>query len=112
MLQDIRSYFREMNVSEQLADAMLRIEPDKVRLLDHDELDSYGLTDSDPIDQETQDLADAQSLGVSRQEYLRRKSLTERECPKRLDLIYQKPAETLARWEQCYEAIMKTGRRN
>jgi hypothetical protein len=33
MLQHIRSYFREMNVSEQLADAMLRIEPDKVRLL-------------------------------------------------------------------------------
>lgn len=48
MLQEIRSYFREMNVSEQLADAMLRIEPDKIRLLNVAALESYGLTPMDP----------------------------------------------------------------
>jgi ATP-dependent protease ClpP protease subunit len=39
-LQEIRSYFHEMNVSEQLADAMLRIEPDKIRLLSDNELNA------------------------------------------------------------------------
>jgi hypothetical protein len=43
MLQDIRSYFREMNVLEQLADAMLCIEPEDLKLLTKTELDTYGL---------------------------------------------------------------------
>jgi hypothetical protein len=63
MLQDIRSYFREMNVSEQLADAMLPIERDKVRLLNDAALVSYGLTSTDPIEQETEDFGGCPVLG-------------------------------------------------
>ena len=82
MLQDIRSYFREMNVAEQLADAMLRIEPDQIRLLSDEQSNAYGLTDTDPIEQETVDLQDAQYWGItSRQEYIRRKALTVEACP-------------------------------
>jgi hypothetical protein len=66
MLQDIRSYFREMNVSEQLADAMLRIEPQNVRLLNETALNSYGLTDTDPIEDETFDLEMAQMYGLEK----------------------------------------------
>ena len=101
MLQDIRSYFREMNVSEQLADAMLRIEPAKVRLLDDTALASYGLTETDPIEQETLDLKDAQYYGVSRQEYMRRQSLAERICPS----VWGGPDIG----SECYETVMKTG---
>src|SRR5262249_50434011 len=64
MLQDIRSYFREMNVSDQLADDMLRIDPDKIRLLDSAEIERYGLSFTDPVEQETKDLEDAQYWGV------------------------------------------------
>jgi hypothetical protein len=81
-LQDIRSYFREMNVSEQLADAMLRIEPKNIRLLDYGALLNYGLTSTDPIEQETLELQDAQWFKLDRQEYMQRKAVTERVCPK------------------------------
>jgi len=74
MLQDIRSYFREMNVSEQLADAMLRVEPKNIRFLDYDALRLYGLTAVDPVEQETLDLQEAQSFQLDRQEYIKRKA--------------------------------------
>jgi ATP-dependent protease ClpP protease subunit len=103
MLQEIRSYFREMNVSEQLADAMLRIEPANVRLLDGDELVRYGLTEIDPIEQETRDLEEAQSWGLSRQEYIRRKSIAGQMCPSKYDFGDGDPDS------QCYQTTMKTG---
>jgi hypothetical protein len=81
-LQDIRSYFREMNVSEQLADAMLRIEPKNIRLLDYGAQRNYGLTTTDPIEQETLELQDAQWFKLDRQEYMKRKAVSERVCPK------------------------------
>jgi hypothetical protein len=102
MLQDIRSYFREMNVSEQLADDMLRIEPAKIRLLDDAALDSYGLTLIDPIEEETWDLEDAQSRGLDRQTYMKRRSLAERACPRIRVLSYAN--------SECYQTIMETGR--
>jgi len=41
-LDEIRAYFHEMNVNEQLADAMLQIEPEHMRVLSRAELGSYG----------------------------------------------------------------------
>ena len=52
MLQDIRTYFREMNVAEGLADAMLRIPPEEVRFLTEEEAKAYGLTMMDPVYEE------------------------------------------------------------
>jgi hypothetical protein len=102
MLQDIRAYFREMNVSEQLADAMLHIDPEKLRLLDDDALNSYGLTPEDPIEQEAHDLDDARDLGINRQEYMRRKTLKDVCNPLAVNhnsLIFK-----------CWEMVMKTGK--
>jgi hypothetical protein len=97
MLQEIRSYFREMNVSEQLADAMLRIEPQNVRLLNETALNSYGLTDTDPIEDETFDLEMAKMYGLDRSVYIKRKSLAERICIKLSTML------------ACQESMMKTG---
>jgi hypothetical protein len=44
-LQDVRAYLREMNVSEQLADAMFRVEPENVRFLDEKAATAYELTE-------------------------------------------------------------------
>jgi hypothetical protein len=60
MLQEIRAYFREMNVVEGLADAMLRVDPKNIRLLSEEELANYGLTPVDPIAQEAYDLTRSQ----------------------------------------------------
>jgi hypothetical protein len=67
------------------------------------QLASFGLTKTDPIEQETQDLEDAKYYGVSRQEYMRRKSLAGRMCPSKYD--FGEP-DILG---PCYETIMKTG---
>ena len=97
MLQDIRAYFREMNVSEQLADAMLRINPENMRVLSDAALNSYGLTFEDPIKQETWDLEQAQFYKLDRQEYMRRKTLAENRC----GLLVS---------SECYRNIIETGR--
>jgi hypothetical protein len=94
MLNDIRSYFREMNVSEQLADAMLRIEPEHMRLLNDAALNGYGLTYEDPIAREIKELQIAQKYGLSRQEYIRRKVIAESRCASQTTFCYQKIIET------------------
>ncbi len=101
-LAEIRDYFREMNVSEQLADAMLRIDPEHVKFLNDAALASYGLLSTDPIEKETADLEEAQYLGLSRSQYIERKQVAARLCPGRFgnpDIL-----------TPCYQAVMKTGR--
>jgi len=87
MLQALRSYFREMNVSTQLADDMLAIEPENMRILTAAELQKYGLARVDPgeqerraIEKEARDVQEATQLGLDRGEYMRRKLLGDRIC--------------------------------
>jgi hypothetical protein len=94
-LSELRSYFREMNVSEQLADAMLRIEPEHIKFLDDRALANYGLTETDPVEQEMSDLQEAQYFGLDRSQYIERKQLAAKLCPSTLT--------------PCYQQIMKTG---
>jgi hypothetical protein len=101
VLQDIRSYFREMNVSEGLADAMLRIDPENMRLLSESELESYGLTMFDPVEAEMRDLEGATRYGLNRQEYLRRKALSASRCD---------PIRDIREWSACGQTVMKTGK--
>jgi ATP-dependent protease ClpP protease subunit len=82
MLQDIRAYLREMNVSERLADDMLAIEPERVHILTQAELEMYGLARVDSAEQqrraienEARDVQEANQLGLDRREYTRRKAL-------------------------------------
>jgi hypothetical protein len=79
-LQELRAYFREMNVNEQLADAMLRIDPEHTRVLNYTELNHFGLTEIDPIATELEELRAAKNLGISRHEYMRRKALAQGRC--------------------------------
>jgi hypothetical protein len=99
MLQNMRDYFREMNVTEDLADAMLRINPEHMRVLNLGEMTQFGLTEVDPAAQETFELQQAQSLGIDRQEYMRRKSLAEQRCGGPASL-----------GTYCYRNILKSGR--
>jgi hypothetical protein len=95
-LNEIRAYFREMNVSEQLADAMLRINPEDIRILNDVSLRSYGLTPQDPIAKEIDELKEAQTRGLTREEYMRRKTLAQARCGNDFS-------------NSCYQSIMKTG---
>jgi hypothetical protein len=95
-LEDIRAYFREMNVSEQLADAMLRINPEDIRILTDVALRRYGLTPQDPTTKEIDDLKEAQARGLTREQYMRRKLLAQARCGNDFS-------------SSCYQNIMKTG---
>jgi ATP-dependent protease ClpP protease subunit len=112
MLQDIRSYFREMNVAENLADAMLRIPPEDVHYLTEREAKAYGLAMIDPVFQETLDLKQAQRFGLDRREYVKRKALADRNCQPPTPSVtgVSEVVPALNRWSACIDETLKTGR--
>jgi hypothetical protein len=74
MLQDMRDYLREMNVSQRLADDMLATEPEDNDILTETELRAYRLTGVDPAEQqrraiqkEAADVQEANGLGLALQ---------------------------------------------
>ncbi|SFV19868.1 ATP-dependent Clp protease proteolytic subunit [Bradyrhizobium arachidis] len=86
-LRLMRDYLREMDVSPQLADDMIAVEPEDNRVLTASQLASYGLLGVDraekqqrAIDQEVRDLEEAKALGLDRREYNRRKSRAKLLC--------------------------------
>jgi hypothetical protein len=76
----IRTFFQEMNVSAALYDTMLGVPPETIRVLSERELIGFGLEGLDPVEQEVQDSYESQKYGVSRAEYLRRKTLADQVC--------------------------------
>jgi hypothetical protein len=105
MLQTIRAYLRDMNVSERLAEDMLKIAPADIRYLSNDDLKNYGLTTYDPIEQETIDLQEAQSMGLDRREHVRRQALRKIKCG-----AIEDPNVDLLDHITCADRIMKLGR--
>jgi len=69
-----KAYLEEMNVSPALFDAMMRIPSEQIRILLRSELESYGISELDPVAQELADAAFARHYGLSKAEYLRRKA--------------------------------------
>jgi hypothetical protein len=87
-LQAARAYLREMGAAERLADDMLRIEPNRIRILTRPELENYSIGERGPdgdiqkkaIQLETLNLKAAQAYGLSRAEYMRREAIVEKSC--------------------------------
>lgn len=101
MLRDMRTYLREVNVSEGLADEMLKVPSTSVRYLSADEQDQFGLVITDPIESEVSDIEQAQELGISRAELMRRQTLAMKECYVR---------DMASPGAHCYETVLHTGR--
>ena len=95
-------YFEDMNIPRSLPEEMLRIPPEQIKMLSFDQAMQFGLNGKDPVAQERDDAANAKRYGISRPEYLLRRSNALKTCeaqpPNILDL-------------ECYEAIM-TGERS
>jgi tetratricopeptide (TPR) repeat protein len=116
MLQDIRSYLHEMNVSERLADDMLAIAPERVHMLSSAELDAYGLAGVDAAEQqrraienEVRDVEEANKLGLDRREYTRRKALGESLC---LFTVAGEPMTDYSQFWTCKQRVLQTGKRS
>jgi len=76
----VRAYFREMNLPGQLFEAMVLVPPEKIRILSDKELEAFGLSGTDPVEQDTQDATDASYYGISKTECIRRKASLDRVC--------------------------------
>jgi hypothetical protein len=101
MLQDVRAYLREMNVSEQLAEAMFRIEPENIRRLGEKEAAQYGLTAWDPVYKEMRDIQEARTLGLDRREFMMRRSAALNDCQPLFG-----GARPIDVWLGCYNGVM------
>jgi ATP-dependent protease ClpP protease subunit len=75
-----KEYLEEVNVSPSLYDAMVNVPPEKIRLLSESELMSFGILEVDPVEQELEDASEARKYGLSKIEFLRRKSQVETTC--------------------------------
>jgi hypothetical protein len=87
----LRDYFREMNISERLADDMMMIPSAQMKWLSPQEIAMYGLAVDDPVIRETKILNEARKYGLSRIEYEERRQR----------------AQQLCRTRECYENVMR-----
>jgi len=78
--QSAKRFLQDVNIPVSLFDEMMSVPPQKLRLLTEDELARYGIGQNDPVYEEVRDGQAAQALGISKEEYLRRKNRSERIC--------------------------------
>jgi hypothetical protein len=98
VLRDMKAYLREMNASELLADEMLKVPPTSVRYLTNEKQDQFGLVTVDPIEHEILDVEEAQDLGLTRTELMRRQELAMKRCyPRDMSV-------------SCYQGVMSRGK--
>lgn len=76
----VKSYLDEMNVSIEIYNDMLRIPPEKNKLLSDAELVKYGLSANDPYWEDAQTAKHAKRLGITSEDYLRRKAKSNEIC--------------------------------
>ena len=76
----VKIYLAEMNLPIALYDAMIQIPPESVRLLTQRELQSFGLGETDPVEQELMDASEARKYGLDKLEYMQRKAELSNVC--------------------------------
>jgi len=80
-LELFRAYFREVNISERLADDMMRTAPSQVYWLSPEEIEAYGLGGERAGVPRNQNTRQAQKYGLSRTESETRLKLAQQICP-------------------------------
>ena len=76
----VKPFLQEMNIPQELYDHMIRIPPDKVKILSPDDLQRYGLNENDPYEDAATTAIVAKSLGISSEEAIRRMAKVKAEC--------------------------------
>ena len=76
----IKEFLRESNIPTELFDHMMRIPPQKMKYLSHDELQRYGLNENDPYQDAARVAANAKDWGITPKELLSRQARVNAEC--------------------------------
>ena len=101
--EQVKSYLQEMNLSDSLYEAMVRVPSEKMRILTQREITDFGLNQTDPVEQEIYDASAAKTYGVSRQEILRRRNRGDAICPS----SPQESAQLAANAALCRQEVMR-----
>lgn len=73
VLKKSRSYFEEMNIPGNFADAMFSVLPENLEILTEGELRNYRLSQDDMVYKEKNDLAVSEYYGLTRIQYMQRR---------------------------------------
>jgi hypothetical protein len=103
----VRAYFKDMNVATYLYDAMVRIPPESVRWLDKGELESFGILELDPVESALEDVKAARHYGINKQELLRRRAAVDLNCGPATGMSM----EEARAYSRCQREIMEGQRR-
>lgn len=95
----LTEYTLEMNVSPELVERMMKISPQNVEFLDAAELKRLGVTGIDPVWEDMLASNEATKLGITKQEYIRRRALVKEVCGTGI-----RPFPDI-----CFDKVMKTG---
>lgn len=97
---EVKAFLRGVNIPPELYDHMLRIPPDKVKVLSKDELQRYGLSENDPYEDAARIAGVAASMGITAEELVRRQATANANCS-------SGNSDDNAR---CYTRILKEGK--
>ena len=98
----VKSYLKDMNISAELYEHMLRVPPDEIAYLSDSELQRYGLNGNDPYEEAAKTARLAKRYGISVEEYLRRKAKTK--------IICEPFAMDLSIYPDCLERVYREGK--
>lgn len=101
-----KAYLAEVNVSPALFDAMMRIPPEQIRILSPSELDIYGISETDPVEQELEYAAEARRYGLSKMEYLRRRAAADVSCADQYRRVTT--SGDFDDWVHCRERVLRS----
>ena len=98
--KEVKAFLQAVNIPQELYDHMIRIPPEKVKVLSPDDLQRYGLNEHDPYEDAARVAGMAKSYGISSEELIRRKAKANAEC------IFGNADES----RRCFTRIMTQGR--
>ena len=98
--KEVKTYLIAVNIPAELYDHMIRIPPEKVKILNRDELQRYGLSEDDPYEDAARVAGIAKSMGITAEELIRRQAKANAECS-------NMSADESAR---CYTRVLREGR--
>jgi ATP-dependent protease ClpP protease subunit len=80
MLEQIRNYFRKMNIPEALADAMISVPPGEIEILTYDKAKQFLLTQTDPVHEELEIARASNPYGLTSSEWRKRSETADTMC--------------------------------
>lgn len=103
LTQTAKRFLAEMNLPGELYEAMVRIPPEEIRVLNSFELSAFGLNTPDPVEQDFFDSIGAKQYNLTKQEYLSRKAREKQTCGAVLQ------TGDVDAYNACVDRVMRTG---